>query len=350
MSIRQLATLEMTANPIAERPLLLVQTDVDAVPVEDIAARRLQDLARRFSGDDGDPLSADADTTLDETDAEFEPVSLAAIEALGSHQLPDTLEDSLGDARYETGPAVPLAVIASAPSSVPALWAETDAMALPPFALEPEPEPEPFDLSDDVVPDEPESDALPSDTMLYPALEDETQVALPLEADQQPLLLADQSAPDIRLVDLIRRQQSLLDQLNRFPPPYDDAPDSNDDPGPESLASPPPLSVFEQPAPPDISAAAPHALGYATPPPLPPMERAEFPPPSAPRTAARQRDDEPNVSELSQSAPMIIQRARAERANGHRRGPAAAPTSAAPAFFAGLAVALVIAGVLLAIL
>jgi hypothetical protein len=174
-------------------------------------------------------------------------------------------------------------------------------------------------------------------------------MTLAMEADQ-PLMLADQSAPDIRLVDLIRRQQSLLDQLNRFPPLHEDSPGGNDDPGLEPAAPPPPHSVFEQLAPPIPPAAAPLALGYGTPPPLPPAEKAEFPQPSAPRPAARQREDEPNVAELSQNSPMIIQRARAERSGGRRAGPAAAPPSAAPAFFVGLAVALAIAGVLFAIL
>jgi len=345
MSIRQRATLEMTASPTAERPLLLAHADVDAAPVEDIAARRLQDLARRFTGDEGHQPAADALTSLDEADAEFEPVSLASIEALADRQAPDTPEDSLGDAGDEIRPNALLTVVASAPSSVPAL--STDTAATSPRLLAAHAEP--LDLSDDVLANENERDEPPSDATLHSVLNDDSLTTFPQEADP-PQTLADQYAPDIRLVDLIRRQQSLLDQLNRFPPPHDDAPGGNDDPAPEPAAPPPPLSVLEQLAPPALAAAAPLAVGYGTPPPLPPVEKAEFPLPSAPRPAARQRDDEPNVADLSQSSPMIIQRARAERSRGRRGGPAATPTSAAPAFFVGLAVALVIAGVLLAIL
>ena len=348
MSTRQRATLEMTADSTAGRPMLLAHANVDAVPASDIAALRLQDLARRFSGDNGHQPATDALTSLDETDIEFEPVSLATIEALASRQVPDSLEDSLddsvGDASGAPWPTAPLAVVVSAPSSVPALSTGTGAPP-PPFAAPPEP----LDLSDDVLPNEAESDEPPTDAMLYPVLEDETPAALP-QAAEQPLMLADQSAPDIRLVDLIRRQQSLLEQLNRFPPPDDDAAGSSDDPGRGPAALPPPLSVLEQLAPPAISAAAPLALGFATPPPLPPVEKAESPLPSSPRPAARQREDEPNVAALSQRSPMIIQRARAERSSGRRGGPAATPPSAAPAFFAGLAVAIAIAGVLFAVL
>lgn len=342
MSIRQRATLEMTANPIAERPLLLAHADVDTAPAEDIAARRLLDLVQRFSRDEGHPLA----TSLDESDTEFEPLSLASIEALGGRQVPDTPEDSLDDAGEETGTPALLTVVASAPSSVPALWADMGATSPLPLAVHAEP----FELSDDVMlENEPESDEPSSDATPYSVLNDDALMAFPPETDQ-PQMLADQAAPDIRLVDLIRRQQSLLDQLNRFPPPHDDAPAANDDLGPEPAALPPPHSVLEQLAPPDLPAAVAPALGYGTPPPLPPVEKAEFPKSSPPRPAARQREDEPNVAELSQRSPMIIQRARAERSSGRRGGPTAAPPSVAPAFFVGLAVALAIAGVLLAIL
>jgi hypothetical protein len=345
MSTRQRATLEMTANPISERPLLLAQADVDALAAEDIAARRLHDLARRLSGEDSHQLNAIADTSLEEADAEFEPISLAAIEALGTRQVPDTPEDSLGDSSEETGATAQLAAIVSAPSPVPALRTDASATPPPPVAVFHEP----FDLSDDVLPNEDENDAPPSDAAHYPALEEETPEAFPLGADQ-PLMLADQSAPEIRLVDLIRRQQSLLDQLNRFPPHDDEAPASNDDAGLEPAASPPPLSVVDQLAPPAIPADAPLALGFGTPPPLPPVEKTEFRLPPPQRPAERQREDEPNVSELTQMSPIIIQRARAERSSGRRVGPAAAPPSVAPAFFVGLAVALAIAGVLFAVL
>jgi hypothetical protein len=164
-------------------------------------------------------------------------------------------------------------------------------------------------------------------------------------------MLADQSAPDIRLVDLIRRQQSLLDQLNSFPPSYEAlarAPEADE---PEA-ETPAPRSLIEQLAPPPTPppALAPAKAAQETPPPLPPFEIAALPPPRPSKPAVREHRDEPSEAELPQQSPIIIQRARAER-SGRRIGPTvAAPPSAIPAFLGGLALALVVAGVLFAVL
>ena len=115
-------------------------------------------------------------------------------------------------------------------------------------------------------------------------------------------------------------------------------------------------SLVEQLAPPPVPPTvppptlAPKSTAQEAPPPLPPFEIAALPPPQPSKSAAREHHEEPSEAELPRQSPMIIQRARAERF-GRRVGPAvAAPPSAIPAFLGGLALALVVAGVLFAIL
>jgi hypothetical protein len=330
MSTRQRVTLETTADPATGGPLPLARAvDGVAVPIEDIAARRLHELAQHLSGADLSTPGAGADSSLDDTDAEFERVSLAAIVALGRQQTPDPPDDALVDASAASEVSGPPLAVASPPSlPVPIADAAAAGAGVTGGAV--------------LTPPEAAAAQPPADLPLEAAESDTTPAPL---ASSQPLMLTDQSTSDIRLVDLIRRQQSLLDQLNRFPPTYK-APDEATDPVPEP-AAPAPRSVIEQLAPPHAIADAttPFEIEREAPPPLPPPEE-EPPPPAANESKA----EPPTEAELPERSPIIIQRARAERSGRRRIGPVAAPPSAMPAFFAGLGAALFIAGILLVIL
>ncbi|WP_072387579.1 hypothetical protein [Hyphomicrobium sp. CS1BSMeth3] len=358
MSTRQRATLDTTAEPAAGARLLLARTSEDAtVPPEDIAALRLHELAARLSGALLPPPGADDKISLKETDTEFKPVSLADIIALGRKQTPDTPDDSLAPTSSDAATAAPLVALVSAPSIEAAEAANAGDPAEPidvatlPAATPSEPlrlageAPTVLFKSEGAA----EASQFADQTLSRPEIEDETPTAAPMAGDQ-PLMLADQSAPDIRLVDLIRRQQTLLDQLNRFPPAYDTL-EKTADPVPAPAEAQPP-SVIEQLAPPPpavIDVPAIEAEREA-PPPLPPAEKIALPPPSLKVQARRERDDAAAEPVLPEHSPMIIQRARAER-SGRRMGPAvAAPPSTLPAFLVGLAVAVVIAGVLFVVL
>jgi hypothetical protein len=290
---------------------------------------------------------ADEDRGLDEADAEFEPVSLATILALGRQQELDEPGDAQNDA-VET--VVPVAVVTRAPF----LPVANDDEAAPSTEL--------AALSSEVIDEPPHIDGEVLETIVdaQPALSseeilpEETGASDAPSGADQPLMLADQSQPDIRLVDLIRRQQSLLDQLNSFPPSYEalDRPQESAEPEVEPEASP--RSLVEQLAPPPAPASAPPTptkVAQAAPPPLPPFEIAALPPPRSQQPSpAREHREEPSEAELPQQSPIIIRRARAER-SGRRIGPAvAAPPSVVPAFLGGLALALVVAGVLSAVL
>ncbi len=342
MSTRQRLTHETAAPPLAGGSLVLARAVDGGVSLsEDIAARRLRELSQRLSAPETVALAADDDSKLEKSDAEFQPVSLAAILALGRRQTPDTPDDALVESAAAARPLVSIPAPTDALSPEPAradTHIEPATLPVPVVALEPA---EPLLLA-------------PHET---PSSEPSEQVSLDPMADNDaapdensPLLLADQSATDIRLVDLIRRQQSLLDQLNSFPPSYTPPEEM-----PESAPAAPaetPRSVIELLAPP-APAAPPEVreVREEAPPPLPPRKdtHTHREPPRLAAPAARERTDEPAAADLPQQSPMIIQRARAERSV--RRGPVvAAPPSAVPAFLAGLAVALVVAGVLFAIL
>lgn len=347
MSTRQRFTQETTAEPaIGATRLVSHAVDRGTPPIEDIAAHRLRELAERVSNA-AMPLSgANDDGKLEEADTEFEPVSLATILALGREQTPDSSDDALADATETTGTVAPLAVVTSAPV-VPVTSDDEIAPPTPPATREADAaEPlqvtgEVLEATDDIPPTLPSEDS----TVEIVSVEEGLSTA------DAPLMLADQSAPDIRLVDLIRRQQSLLDQLNSFPPSYE-ALDKAHGTKEAEAAAPAPRSLVEQLAPPPVPPPAPAPTNTAreAPPPLPPFEIAALPPPRPSKSAAREHREEPSEAELPRQSPMIIQRARAER-SGRRAGPAvAAPPSAVPAFLGGLALALVVAGVLFAVL
>ncbi|MFN3744498.1 MAG: hypothetical protein ACK4TL_07315 [Hyphomicrobiaceae bacterium] len=330
MSTRQRGTLDATAaSPSGGAQPLARALEGSAEPDEDIAARRLHELAQRLSGAHVSAPDAGADSPLDSPDAEFERVSLAAIVALGRQQAPDTPDDTLVEARAaaeDSGPALAIARPVSLP--VPTTDAAAARVEGPEAATKPAPEAAP---------------AQPLAALPREAAESDTAPAT--IASSQPLMLTDQSAADIRLVDLIRRQQSLLDQLNRFPPTYPAPGDAAvSDPGPAAVA---PQPVFELLAPPpgNADATTPFEIPREAPPPLPPKE--ELPP--APDEFGAEAPPEAALSELSELSPIIIQRARAER-SGRRLGPVAAPPSTMPAFLVGLGAAFFIAGILLVIL
>ncbi len=343
MSTRQRLTLETTVEPVSGGPRLLARAvEGGATPAgEDLAARRLRELAMRLSSADLPQSDTDKDNAFGETDAEFEPVTLATITTLGRQQKPDAPGDSLTDAGDATSTAKPLIAVVNAPDlSAPAATGD-DTQQAAPALLAIAPPPEPFRLADD--------DLGPLDVVAiveseaevtFPSLVEDDASPAPPASEDQPLMLSDQSTTDIRLVDLIRRQQSILDQLNRFPPPTFDTSERavtpvTSEPEPE----PPQRPVVDQRTPPPD-------VGREIPPPLPPPERMALPPP-----AARERKDEPVEQELPEQSPIIIQRARAERSARGRGGPAiAAPPSAVPAFFVGLAVAIAIAGVLFVVI
>lgn len=346
MSTRQRFTHETTAEPVIGATRLLPRAGDGGTPPEDIAARRLRELAQRVSSAATPASGADDDRKLDEADVEFEPVSLAAILALGREQTPDSPDDTLTDATEPAKTIVPLAAIMSAPPSVAGDDEAAPATAL--ATLSCDTPAEPLQVTGELLeaPDEVEASLSSEDGSAETIGDDD----VPPAADQ-PLMLADQSAPDIRLVDLIRRQQSLLDQLNRFPPSYEALDKGREAEQPE-VEEPAPRSLVEQLAPPPAPAPAPAPTKIAqeAPPPLPPFEIAALPPPRLPPSAAREHREEPSEAELPQQSPIIIRRARAER-SGRRAGPAvAAPPSAVPAFLSGLALALVVAGVLFAVL
>lgn len=350
MSTRQRFTHETTAESVRGATLLLPRAiDSGTPPADDIAARRLRELAQRVSNAAMPGSDAGEDRGLDEADAEFEPVSLATILALGREQAPDSDDDAPDNATDTVETVVPVAVVPSAP--------------FPPVANDDEAPPSAaiVTLRSDVIDEAPplEGEVLEATVDIQSASPSEDGPAAAVVDDEdaqsgadQPLMLADQSAPDLRLVDLIRRQQSLLDQLNRFPPSYEALANETREAEAAEEPAPTPRSVIEQLAPPPAPppAPTPKDAAHEAPPPLPPFEIAALPPPRPPPATPRDRRDEPSEAELPQQSPIIIQRARAER-SGRRIGPAvAAPPSAIPAFLGGLALALVVAGVLFAVL
>jgi hypothetical protein len=152
-----------------------------------------------------------------------------------------------------------------------------------------------------------------------------------------PLLLADQSGTDIRLVDLIKRQQSLLEQLNRYPPASVLTDASTDAPVADPPAAPVPMPAWSL-----VDQLAPTLpiVATDTPPPLPST--------GVLRRAGTSPVDDAHL--LPERAPMIIERARAEQSARHRARTSAATPSPLPAFAAGIAIALAIAGSLLFVL
>ena len=323
--------------------------------LDDIVTSRMKDLAARLAACAELPKAADTDAPLEQHDVEFQPVTLAAITGLRGQ----VISDIDGD---DWQPAPPVAAIdpPSASLSAPNMSmrsSETISERNLQSLLAVLESPTPLRLAGEVptsrlipVADaENESkidtfvDAQDGDAMSLPATPPANDDVVPwtpaVATTGAPLMLADQSADDIRLVDLIQRQKSLLDQLNQYPPaPFHAA----ETPAQAPDALPPTRSVFDQLAPTQpVIPSEPRRL--ATPEVPPPL-----PSPDSLRVLKLSPDDAEHV--LTERSPMIIERARAERSGLAGSGTSAAATSPLPAFAAGVAIAFAIAGSLLLVL
>jgi hypothetical protein len=324
--------------------------------LDDIVTSRMKDLAARLAACAEFPKTADTDAPLEQHDVEFQPVTLAAITGLRGQ----VISDIDGD---DWQPAPPVAAIAppSAPMSAPNMSmrssetiSERNLQSLL-AVLEP---PTPLRLAGEVptsrlIPvadaeneskidtfvDAQDGDAMSLPATTPPANNDLVPWTPAVPATGTPLMLADQSADDIRLVDLIQRQKSLLDQLNQYPPAPFHAAES---PAQAPAALPPTRSVFDQLAPTQpVIPSEPRRL--ATPEVPPPL-----PSPGSLRVLKLSPDDAEHA--LTERSPMIIERARAERSGLAGTGKSAAAPSPLPAFAAGVAIAFAIAGSLLLVL
>jgi hypothetical protein len=346
----------MKADVAQRAPILLAQADAVSATARggvialdrpsssgtlaDIAAARMRDLADRLAASKVLSKSADIDAPLEPSDAEIQPVSLAAITGLRGLVIPDADDDWL--------PATPM--LLDAPSMESSETASERNLQSLLAVLDP---PAPLRLAGEVpytrLIGTPTSDVtIADDEAPSAASTDEAENAHPthwveLEAAQasaagEPLMLADQSDGEIRLVDLIKRQKSLLDQLNRYPP----VPAPEDAPSTFPAAAAPSWSVVDQLAP---------TLPFMT----PDQRRAaspEAPPPLPSSGILRLAGPSPQDAEhlLPERSPMIIERARAELSGRHGARKSAAQSSPIPAFAAGVAVAFAIAGSLLLVL
>ncbi len=294
--------------------------------LKDIAALRLRELAARLAGT---PQSLEDDGSLDVADEVIEPISLATILALGRSPANDTLE------RLPPPDALIAPVSAS---TLPAI-----------IAPEPQDEmPVPLRLA---CADPVSAEAMPRPTGESPdAATLDGDVRAPLDqhleevrAPEAQAVSDDHGETDIRLVDLIRRQQTLLDRLNHFPLP-DEAPER------EAVAALPPPSV----PPPSVEQSVVERLAP------PPFELAFSPRPQTAPEPAREPETSPAlppplppaesgdsaIEALSERSPMIIQRAQAERSGRYDPNEAHDVPSMFPAFAAGIGLALAVAGTL----
>jgi hypothetical protein len=371
------ATADMKADAAQPAPLTLSHTEAtladmrrDIVPLErrttepvplDIAAARMRALAGRIK-DARQEMRAVAlrdDAALEAADTEIVPVSRSAIAGLRAFRAVATTDD-------DTKPA-PLAVQGPpAGTSRAEIVAEASRSEfigpLPrPASSESEAPPVLLRRADTQLERVTETPPLPTDVEFETRSVDGDHLPALLKlAEQNQLLehLGDSAAPDgsngetpspdLRLVDLLRRQQTLLDQLNN----YHGAPSS-----PEAVESPKQLppsapSVIDELAPTPsqiapaqatqptesqdaVEATEPRTADIAVPPPVPPA-----------LSTRREAPLDESVSQLPQRSPMIIERARAERAGRRGASEEYKPPSAFPAFAAGIAVALAIAGTL----
>lgn len=369
------ATPDMKADVAQRAPILLAQSD--AVPaaarggvialdrpsssgtLNDIAAARMKDLANRLAAGKALQKAADIDAPLELSDVEIQPVSLAAITGLRGLAIADADNDWLPTTpMLLDAPAAPIlhGGIAPTPLSAPTASMKSSETASERnlqsllTVLDP---PAPLRFAAEV----PFTRLIGAPTSVATTADDETPAAespdeietahpthwVELEAQQalvanEPLKLPDQSDGDIRLVDLIKRQKSLLDQLNRYPPVP-----APEDASMNSPAAPPtPWPFVDQLAPtlPFMASEQRRAPFPEAPPPLPSSGML--------RLAGPSPEDAEHM--LTERSPMIIQRARAELSGRHGARKSAAQSSPIPAFAAGVAVAFAIAGSLLLVL
>lgn len=362
------------AIPAAARGgIMTLERSAGSGALDDIVAARMKDLADRLAAGHEVPKTAGVDAPLEQSDVVIQPVSLAAITGLRGRPIADSDDDGW----------LPMSPTTLITPPTPSQRADDDAIAPPPAVLSTPTEssttseaasernlrslldvldpPAPLRLAGEIpsgrlgpaaliaehsddVSDPPvvatwsEASSRPSDAFLNA---DRTTWGAPTPVTDEPLMLADQSDSDIRLVDLIKRQQSLLDQLNRYPPssvPADSATIS----ALADLPTAPAWSVVDQLAPPlpTIPAEQHRASQAAAPPPLPSTGIL--------RLAGPLPDDA--EQRLTERSPMIIERARAEQSARHGLSNSTSSSSPLPAFAAGVAIAFAIAGSLLLVL
>ncbi len=367
------ATADMQDDPALPAPLILSHTEaalaemrrdvaaLDRRPTEpaplDIAVSRMRALAGRIT--EARPLSTLDDAMLVSADTEIAPVSRAAIAGLRAFRAVADDDDIRPtplvverievaspqlDSKVET---VPSEVIGPLP--LPDKGEATDEQPVPLRRADTQFE----GVTSASQPTDVDFEARPADGSQLPALLSPAERGSIIgQFEEQPTTLrSDEEAlpADIRLVDLIRRQQTLLDQLNSYqgaptppeavqtePPPF---------PAPSVVdqLAPPPLPIGEVPE-------APHALDKAAP--SIAVENEAAPPPPlpasfSPRLGVPVDNTEPQLPERS---PMIIERARAERSGRHGANEKYTPPNPIPAFAAGITFALAIAGTLLYLL
>ncbi|MEO8650973.1 MAG: hypothetical protein ABI391_01645 [Hyphomicrobiaceae bacterium] len=350
--------------------------------LDDIVAARMKDLADRLAAGHAVQKVAHIDAPLAQFDVEIQPVSLAAI--AGLRALPVFVADD-----DDWLPTMPTPMLTSAPSVpsqqadvAPAIFPPPVALSAPAASMKSSEtasernlqsllavleQPTPLRLAGQlplsrlvpaspsaVPPTDPAGGApksvfpiaaseAPSEPIdraetSHPKPSHPTHWAELTAATDEPLMLADQSESDIRLVDLIKRQQTLLDELNRYPP----APVPADAPADPPAVPASTWSVLDQLAPtvPIIAANQHHAPSSEAPPPLPSTGIL--------RLAGPSPDDFEHL--LPERSPMIIERARAELSARHGASNSAKASSPIPAFAAGVAVAFAIAGSLFFVL
>lgn len=363
------ATPDMKADGAERSPILLAQGDTlpaatrvgiltlerpaTSAALDDIVAARMKDLADRLAADISLPKAVGVDAPLEQSDVVIQPVSLAAITGLRTRPIDDTDDDGWL-------PTTPMTAIAPPPAptvapTVSATASEAAAERNLKSRLDVLDPPAPLRLAGEglsrrlipVIPPARPLTESPGEVSDVPAADDDagnddlTPRAAPTPVTEEPLMLADQSAGDFRLVDLNKRQQSLLDQLNRYPPaPVPAASPAVATPG--DIPLPPAWTVLDQLAPTQ---------------PIIPTEQHRSPPSDAPpplpstgvlRLAAPSPED--GEQRLTERSPMIIERARAERAGRQGANNPAASPGPLPAFAAGVAIAFAIAGSLLFVL
>ncbi len=324
------ATADMKADPADATLLRLTHTDTalaemrrdvsiserpaaGAAPL-DIAALRMRDLAERLAETrrDTKPLAILSDTTLSSTDTEILPVSLATIAGLRALRATGT-NDDVG----ATTEALPITgdVIMPVSANVAVVTADPELL------------PVPLRLAT-------------SGNELAPPLLAPTDVEFVTSGAGHLQPADDQIPADIRLVDLIRRQKTLLDQLNSYPSAPLPAVI-----GPSEPAAPFARSVVDQLAP------TPAQIAVTTEP-RPALEIMAVDADTVAPTQPSVRPPRLEIAadgaepELPERSPMIIERARAERSGRLGANDAYIPPSALPAFAAGLTIALAIAGTL----
>ena len=380
MNSQMRATAHIKADAAQPAPLILSHTEAtladmrrdDAMPERhtaglvplDIAAARMRALAGRITDarHDARQLAVLDDATLENADTEILPVSRSAIAGLRAFRAVTADED------FKPAPVAVVAQLAvsSEPEIASGVYrSEVVPPSPPPATIDAEALPVPLRRAGTQLdrftsvpkPTDVEFEARSTDGSQLPAVfnsADQNSALEPLENQIAPASEDGEMLPaDIRLVDLVRRQQTLLDQLSSYHGPSTPA-DAVQSLEPPQFATP---SVVEQLAPVPLPLAPSQLAPAQLPPPAEarrdvsetptqPSETAmapHVPSTFAPRLGVPQDDSD---SQLPERSPMIIERARAERQGRYGANEKYTPPSAIPAFAAGISVAIAIAGTL----